>query len=255
MRMVAALTGASVTGVTINAYQVERANALNARFGLSHLATAVRANFLDLPFPDASFDAAYAVEATCHAPVLADVYAQIWRVLRPGGVFVCVEWLSTPAFQPGHARHEAILAAIAYGNGLPSVRSPAEALEAARNAGFEVELEYDIASAPGAPPASWVTRLAQMRRSRAMGLNAAIVRVLAFLRLAPEGLVPVHDMLVAGADALIAGGEAGIFTPMHLLVLRKPKSVEKNSVEGGAGAGRPGRLFGGLAAGGRAKKA
>lgn len=34
----------------------------------------------------------------------------------------------------------------------------------------------------------------------------------------------VHDMLVKVATSLVAGGESGIFTPMHLLVFRKPEA-------------------------------
>jgi 24-methylenesterol C-methyltransferase len=32
----------------------------------------------------------------------------------------------------------------------------------------------------------------------------------------------VHDMLVHVAQSLVQGGETGIFSPMHLLVFRKP---------------------------------
>lgn len=40
-----------------------------------------------MPFPDNSFDAVYAIEATVHAPSLAGVYTEIFRVLKPGGTF------------------------------------------------------------------------------------------------------------------------------------------------------------------------
>ena len=36
----------------------------------------------------------------------------------------------------------------------------------------------------------------------------------------------VHKMLVDVADSLVAGGETGIFTPMHLLVFRKPLTAK-----------------------------
>ena len=32
----------------------------------------------------------------------------------------------------------------------------------------------------------------------------------------------VHKMLIDVVDSLVAGGETGIFTPMHMLVFRKP---------------------------------
>lgn len=57
---------AAVAGITINQYQVDRANHHNARLGVAPLADVVRGNFCELPFPPDTFDAAYAIEATCH---------------------------------------------------------------------------------------------------------------------------------------------------------------------------------------------
>lgn len=39
-----------------------------------------------------------------------------------------------------------------------------------------------------------------------------------------QGLKEVHHMLVEVAKSLIKGGETGVFTPMHLLLFRKPES-------------------------------
>ena len=36
----------------------------------------------------------------------------------------------------------------------------------------------------------------------------------------------VHDMLVRVANSLVAGGETGVFSPMHLLMFRKPLEDE-----------------------------
>lgn len=68
MRTIAATSGGNVTGITINEYQVQRATYHNERLGLAAQCKPVRGNFLDMPFPDGTFDAAYAIEATCHAP-------------------------------------------------------------------------------------------------------------------------------------------------------------------------------------------
>ena len=40
---------------------------------------------LDKKFPANHFDCAYAIEATCHAPDLTQCYAQVFKVLKPGG--------------------------------------------------------------------------------------------------------------------------------------------------------------------------
>ena len=44
-----------------------------------------RGNFQQLDFPDHSFDLVFGVETLCHASDVAEVYAELFRVLRPGG--------------------------------------------------------------------------------------------------------------------------------------------------------------------------
>lgn len=51
-----------------------------------------------MAFPENTFDAVYAIEATVHAPSLEGIYSQIFRVLKPGGVFGVYEWLMTDAY-------------------------------------------------------------------------------------------------------------------------------------------------------------
>lgn len=41
---------------------------------------------LDQQFGENSFDAVYAIEATCHAPNWEGIYGQIKKVLKPGGI-------------------------------------------------------------------------------------------------------------------------------------------------------------------------
>lgn len=37
------------------------------QLGVASLCEAIEGNFLSMPFPEATFDGAYAIEATCHA--------------------------------------------------------------------------------------------------------------------------------------------------------------------------------------------
>ena len=57
------------------------------------------------------------------------------------------------------------------------------------------------------PPGRWVTN--------------KMVRLLEAVRVAPRGSATVSDFLNRGADALVCGGEAGIFTPMFFFHARK----------------------------------
>lgn len=95
-REISRFSGAHVTGLNNNAYQVSRANLLTQR---QHIAPEkcnfVKGDFMDQPFRDNSFDSAYAIEATCHAPDRTGCYAEILRVVKPGGHFACYEWATT----------------------------------------------------------------------------------------------------------------------------------------------------------------
>lgn len=70
MRTIAATSQGKVTGITINQYQVDRAKHHNEVLGLKEYCNPVRGDFLNMPFENESFDAAYAIEATCHAPTV-----------------------------------------------------------------------------------------------------------------------------------------------------------------------------------------
>lgn len=230
MRTVAATTGATVTGVTINAYQVQRAIKHNEKAGLTSLCRPVRADFNALTmFEAATFDGAYAVEATCHAASLESVYGEVHRVLKPGAAFVSYEWVATPAFDPANADHVRIVDEINYGNGLPELRTVAQAEAAGRAVGFVLERSVDLAAVLPADAAAgagrWYGRLKTLVDSGAIHVNRALVATAAALRLAPPGLKPVHDMLCAVASSLVAGGETGVFSPCHLLVFRKPDAA------------------------------
>ena len=225
MRMIATVSGGNVTGITINQYQVNRATLHNERAGLSAQCTAIRGNFMEMPFKNESFDAAYAIEATCHAPTLESVYKEIYRCLKPGAIFATYEWVTTPAFDPNNTRQQAIVDEIVIGNGLPNLRSWKEAEEAGKSVGFELISSRDLALNPDGTINGWWYRLSKSVPvfKWVVKVNTAIVNAVVALRLAPKGLRAVHQMLVETAIALIEGGELGIFTPMQLIVFKKPE--------------------------------
>eukprot|EP00877_Chromochloris_zofingiensis_P006169 jgi/Chrzof1/1805/Cz10g21220.t1 len=219
MRTIAAVSGANIVGITINQYQVDRANLHNKKSGMEPLCDVVRGNFLEMPFEEASFDAAYAIEATCHAAKLEEVYAEVFRVLKPGGLFLSYEWVATKNFDPKNPEHVRIIDEINFGNGLPEMRTYSEAEDAGKTVGFELVTSIDLATASKVA-GPWYSRLADMAwRNK---YSHALVSTLDAFWLAPRGLKQVHNMLVNVATSLVAGGETDVFSPMHMLVFRKP---------------------------------
>ncbi|XP_055805252.1 24-methylenesterol C-methyltransferase 2-like [Solanum dulcamara] len=217
MRAIATHSGANVVGITINEYQVERARAHNKKAGLDSLCEVACGNFLKMPFDDDSFDGAYSIEATCHAPKLEEVYGEIYRVLKPGSFYVSYEWVTTELYDSNDSEHVEIIRGIERGNALPGLRSYKDIAEIATKVGFEVVKERDLAKPPAEP---WWTRLKMGRI--AYWRNHVVVTVLSWLGIAPKGVVDVHDMLLVTADYLAKGGDTGIFTPMHMILCRKP---------------------------------
>ncbi|PSR99550.1 24-methylenesterol C-methyltransferase [Actinidia chinensis var. chinensis] len=217
MRAIAAHSQAKVVGITINEYQVNRAKIHNKKAGLDALCEVVCGNFLEMPFDDNSFDGAYSIEATCHAPKLEEVYAEVYRVLKPGALYVSYEWVTTDKFNGDDAEHVEVIQGIERGDALPGLRSYNEIAETARKVGFEVVREKDLASPPAEP---WWTRLKMGRIS--YWRNHIVITVLAALGIAPKGTVDVHEMLFKTADYLTRGGDSGIFSPMHMILCRKP---------------------------------
>jgi sterol 24-C-methyltransferase len=83
-------------------------------------------------------DKVYAIESTCHAPRREDVFAEIYRVLKPGGVFGVYEWVLTEKHDPANPAHVKAAKNIEIGNGLPSTSSYRVIPQALRECGFEV---------------------------------------------------------------------------------------------------------------------
>jgi 24-methylenesterol C-methyltransferase len=225
MRTIAAASGAHVTGITINQYQVDRATAHNAKLGLAPLTAVVRGNFLEMPFEAATFDAAYAIEATCHAARLEEVFGEVARVLKPGALFLSYEWVATAAYDASNAAHVRVIDEINFGNGLPEMRTHAQAEAAGRAAGLELVTSLDL-GVPSAGAGPWYGRLEELAWQNK--LSHAIVTAVDAVGLAPRGLKDVHNMLVNVATSLVAGGRSGVFTPMHMLVFRKPAQSGKS---------------------------
>ncbi|KAL2895252.1 24-methylenesterol C-methyltransferase 2 [Bienertia sinuspersici] len=217
MRAIAAHSRAKVTGITINEYQVNRAKIHNKKAGLDSLCEVVCGNFLEMPFDANTFDGAYAIEATCHAPKLQEVYAEIYRVLKPGSLFVSYEWVTTSKYNNDNQEHRDVIQGIEQGNALPGLRNYTDVSKIAKQVGFQVVDEKDLAAPPAEP---WWSRLKMGRI--AYWRNHIVVTILAFLGIAPKGTVDVHEMLFKTADFLTRGGDSGIFSPMHMILCRKP---------------------------------
>lgn len=99
MRHIAKFLQCKITGITLNPYQVNRGNELSqADKFVADKCKSVQGDFMHQPFKNEEFDAAYAIEATCHAPDRVKCYKEVFRVLKPGAKFALYEWCMTDKY-------------------------------------------------------------------------------------------------------------------------------------------------------------
>jgi len=230
LRNIAQMTGSHIIGMNNNAYQIRRGEQENKALGLDKTCGFVKDDFCKMSLGDNSFDAVYAIEATCHAPRRQDVYGEIFRVLKPGACFGCYEWCLTDKYDPYNEQHKIIKKNIEIGDGLPDLANTHVIDAALKEVGFEILETRDVIADTPVGDIEWydplipgffppkALQLTQI--GRALG-NAAL-RFMEWVHIVPPGTYKVSQMLITGADGLVAGGKEKIFTPSYFFLVQKP---------------------------------
>ena len=243
MRNICKFTGCDVTGLTLNQYQVDRGNEIvkTQMPEIANKCRSVQGDFMQMPFEDETYDAAYAIEATCHAPDRVGVYSEVFRTLKPGATFAVYEWCMTDNFDPTNKDHLRMKKQIEEGDGLPDICHTSVCLEAMKKAGFEILHEEDRAdedygasrggkrwNLPLLP--NW-NPLSQRFQFNWLGQRMVkySLKALEFCYLAPKGTSETQIMLQKGGIGCGDSGEAKIFTPMYLMVGRVPMTKKSET--------------------------
>jgi sterol 24-C-methyltransferase len=229
MRAIARFSGASIDGVNNNAHQLAKLREYNRRARLDRRCRGIRADFMALPMADASYQAAYAIEATCHAPDKVKVFSEVRRVLEPGALFAGYEWCLTDAYDAESELDRELKRRIEVGDGLPGLAHTSAVPRALEDAGFEVVEAFDAAEG-GDPETPWYRALSgesnlTVARRTPIGrfVMHHLLGGLEAAGLAPEGTTRVSGLLNDAADALVAAGRRGIFTPCYFFLARRPR--------------------------------
>lgn len=220
--------GAHVTGINNNDYQIERANSYSVKYGLTDFTQYVKGDFLAMPFADCTFDAAFSVEATVHAPKLEMVFGEIFRVLKPGGKYASYEWCVTEKYDENDLKQKKVIHGIEEGNSISKMYRTSQCLAAVKSVGFHVLEEGDLAPTDSTTD-PWYDSLSKSGGIRGFArspfgriVTHVVVSILQAIGIAPVGTKETSQLLNDAADRLVEGGTMGIFTPMYFIVVQKP---------------------------------
>ena len=224
--------GVRVVGVNSNEIQLDKAKSLNVEAGLDHMVDYLACSFMDMDaIADDTFDRGYAIESTCHAPDKAGAFAEIYRVLKPGALFWGQEMCMTDMFDPNDNRHRAIKQDLMRGIALQDIATLGEVNRTLETAGFQLVEGMDRAVEESCPTTPWYQPIETRRKTLANGpyripLGSKVLigasRLAEVFGAFPKGSAGVVRLLDRTANAYIAGGRAGIFTPLYCFLARKP---------------------------------
>jgi Methylase involved in ubiquinone/menaquinone biosynthesis len=123
---------AHITGFDVELPVIERARRAATAAGLESKVSFVQGRPGPLPFPDNSFDLVFSKDALVHVPDKEALFAEIFRVLEPSGVFAASDWLIGHDGEPSKDMRDYIEAeGLSFG-----MASARRYLSAMRRAGF-----------------------------------------------------------------------------------------------------------------------
>lgn len=140
--------GVRAVGLTNCEPHVAVATELAEQRGVGELVEFHHGDFMDMPFPDACFDAVLNHESFCYAPDKLAYLQGVRRILRPGGRWQALEGLLSGV--PLSEAHEAVHASMQWGFRMPPLVSWSDACVTLEKAGFQGIQEKNL-SAEAAP--------------------------------------------------------------------------------------------------------
>jgi len=241
LRSVAKFSGAHITGVTINDYQVRRAQLITKKDESEQAGKRMNyvhgdfTNLVPKVFQPASLDAVYYIESACHISNRTEIFLESARALKKGGKLFTYEWVMTHRFDPKNEEHVKVKKAVEYGNGIENLIVQHEVVDALKAAGFKVLEHGDLVDIAeewyGDQNVPWYFDMGRewsFESLSAFKLSQFGQRTLQkflwlmeTIGLVPPGAIATEDMLSSGGRALVQGGREKIFTPMYYVLAEK----------------------------------
>ena len=220
MREVALESGGAITGITIGPNEVDLANARNEEAGLADLCQATQGDYNALPFDAESFDTAYAIYSYKYSVSLKQVFSEVRRVLKPGGLFLIYDMIRTPTYDANNPEHVRLLSTFAYSTGMPPIHCNRDRRDEAIRAGFDCLGELDLSQQ--LPWYYYFERPSLLMRLLEAEWTEGLVTRATHAGLMPAGFDRFYREFVADTiTSMVNAGRKGILSGSNLLILAR----------------------------------
>lgn len=211
---VAKETNCTMYGMNIELSQIEYANKLfkahqknNSKFIFGDI------NNFPFPFEDNTFDGIYQIQVFSLASDFECTIKEVARILKPGGRFICLDWVKLQAFEEKNIHHEKLLGQVKPligAIGTLSAQSYCEIIEKY----LHIETATDLSF-----PHGQSELIKQADRDFCRIKN--ITKNLSTWKLLPSKLLTLLERLTLYGKAFIEGDEAHIFTTSYYIIAEK----------------------------------
>lgn len=215
---IASLTGAHITGINIDPGQIACAKRFaqgksltdRCHFQVGDL------NELPFPFPDNSLDGIYQIQVFSYAKDFDKLFAELYRMLKPGKRFACLDWFALKNYDPQNAAHVELIKRIKPLIGAIGTVSVETFVGALQKAGFKI-LTNENASIDGLQ--SPLIENADRFFTRAK----KTIKMLVKCKLLPAHFNTLFDRLTKDGEAFVEADRMRLVTTSHYIVAQKPK--------------------------------
>lgn len=240
LRGVVRATGANVTGLTINKHQVARAQEITRRlpkYMQDRCHFEVQDYLAIKGMEKSAYDAAFYMESSLHCEDRTKTFSETYKLLKPGGRLVAMEYVLLPGWKPEDPEHQNLMRLHLHGNGAAKTPTIEEALDMVRAAGFEITEHFDLMAKQeemfGKDAFPWWLDLQFNLHFHLLPAHPwirnplpTILSFFASIGLVPKDVPKTAALMNEGGDGLSGLGKVGAITPQYYIGAIKPLNAK-----------------------------